>query len=446
MSCQIQPRAAGSIFAEVRGEFVAWGQFLAEAHALASELPDSRYVINLCEDRYHFCLGWVASLISGKVTLLPPDRSQRHLQRIERNYPAALILNDRPSEISGCRLTVSRPKGVSPIDQERLQIDPDQLAVIGFTSGSTGEPQAHPKNWSALCASAGLINQHLGGVMGYSILATVPSQHMYGLELGILLPLCCGGVLNWAKPFFPADIADALTTAGQARLLVTTPIHLRSLIQSGLSLPTVDRVVSATAPLDISLARICEEIFQAPLLEIYGCTEAGSIAGRRPALESCWTLFEPLTLAQEQGQLHRVMGPYLPSPVVLNDLLDDVDGRRFHLVDRSPDLINIAGKRTSLSALNQVLLGINGILDGAFFLPDDPDGMGTPRLIAFAVAPNLSVAAILEKLRAELDSAFVPRTVHRVHALPRNDTGKLPRARLQDLLDKPGSEGGQPHA
>ena len=436
----IQPRTARSPFAEVRGESVSWGQFLAEAHTLASELPDGRYAINLCEDRYNFCLGWVASLISGKVTLLPPDRSYRHLQRIERDYPAALILNDQPGEVSGCNRRVSRPQGVSPIDQDRLQINPDQLAVIAFTSGTTGEPQAHAKSWAALCSSAGLINQHLGGVMGCSILATVPSQHMYGLELGILLPLCCGAVLHSAKPFFPADIAAALATADQARVLVTTPIHLRSLIHSELSLPRLDRVVSATAPLDISLARTCEERFQAPLLEIYGCTEAGSIAGRRPVEEACWTLFEPLTLVQEQGQLPRVLGPYLPEPVVLNDLLDEVDGRRFHLVDRSPDLINIAGKRTSLSALNEILLGIRGVVDGAFFLPDEPDMAGTPRLIAFAVAPGLSGAAILEKLRAELDSAFVPRTVHRLDALPRNDTGKLPRERLQDLLGKPGSE------
>ncbi len=413
---------------------MSWGQFLAEAEACARELPDSRYVINLCEDRYLFCLGFAASLIRGFVTLLPPDRSRRHLQQLERIYPAALTLTDRPSEPVASSWRVARPNDLAPIRQHSLAIEPLQTAVIGFTSGSTGVPQPHIKTWGALCESARLIDTSLGNTGGASILATVPSQHMYGLELSILLPLCRGAVLQSARPFYPADIAGMLAAARQPSILVTTPVHLRALVRAGSSLPPVALLVSATAPLDTGLARTCEQRFQAPLLEIYGCTEAGSMAGRRPARTAVWTLFEPLILQQqEQGQPPVLRAPYLPVPVVLHDSLRLIDERHFYLEGRSSDLVNIAGKRASLSVLNHSLLAIDGVEDGVFFLPDDPEG-GPARLVAFVVAPALNRAAILEALRAELDPAFMPRTVHKMNRLLRNETGKLSRQALIEMM------------
>lgn len=428
-------RSPDSLFAQVQGQSVSWGQFLAEAKVVASELPDGQYVINLCEDRYHFSLGFAASLIRGFVTLLPPDRSRRHLLQLERDYPGALILTERLAEPKASSWGVARPVDLVSICQTSLDIEPTQTAVIGFTSGSTGVPQAHVKTWGALCESARLIDTFLGGMAGVAILATVPAQHMYGLELSILLPLCRRAVLQSAKPFYPADIAETLTAARRPRILVTTPVHLRALIRSELSLPPLDSLVSATSPLDAGLAGICEQRFEAPLLEIYGCTEAGSLAGRRPVQTDSWCLFESLELQQESGQAHAVVAPYLPAPVLLNDTLSIIDERHFVLEGRSSDLINIAGKRTSLSALNHALLAIPGVEDGAFFLPDDT-AMGTTRLVAFVVAPTLSSDILLEALRTELDPAFVPRAVHKFDRLPRNETGKLSRQALMEVMRK----------
>jgi acyl-coenzyme A synthetase/AMP-(fatty) acid ligase len=431
----LHSRSPDALFAQVQGESVSWGQFLAEAKVVASELPDGHYVINLCEDRYHFSLGFAASLIRGFVTLLPPDRGRRHLLQLERDYPGAVILTERLAEPVASSWGVARPVDLASICQTSLDIEPTQTVVIGFTSGSTGVPQAHVKTWGALCESARLIDIFLRGMAGVAILATVPAQHMYGLELSILLPLCLGAVLQSAKPFYPADIAEALATTGRPRILVTTPVHLRALIRSELSLPPVDFLVSATSPLDAALAGICEQRFEAPLLEIYGCTEAGSLAGRRPVQTESWCLFESLELQQESGQTHFVVAPYLPVPVLLNDALSIIDERHFTLEGRSSDLINIAGKRTSLSALSHALLAIPGVDDGAFFLPDDTE-MGTTRFVVFVVAPTLSSHTILEALRTELDAAFVPRAVHKLDRLPRSETGKLSRQALIELMRK----------
>jgi acyl-coenzyme A synthetase/AMP-(fatty) acid ligase len=122
----------------------------------------------------------------------------------------------------------------------------------------------------------------------------------------------------------------------------------------------------------------------------------------------------------------------------LSDVLElcEPHGTRFILHGRSADMVNVAGKRTSLSYLNLQLTSIPGVLDGAFFWPefDDADKLdGVMRLMAFVVAPGLSLAQLQSALRQRIDPAFMPRPLCLVDALPRNATGKLPHAALLDL-------------
>src|SRR6202035_2017273 len=118
-----------------------------------------------------------------------------------------------------------------------------------------------------------------------SIVGTVPSQHMYGLESTILLPLFGGGRLSSRVPFFPTDICQALAEMPPPRLLVTTPFHLRKLLDSGVDIPSVAAVVSSTATLPPALGEDVEARVRAPLIEIYGSTETGQLATRRPTAQ-----------------------------------------------------------------------------------------------------------------------------------------------------------------
>jgi len=68
------------------------------------------------------------------------------------------------------------------------------------------------------------------------------------------------------------------------------------------------------------------------------------------------------------------------------------------------------------------------------FQLDEADTFGVRRIAALAVAPSLSEAQILAALRYSVDPVFLPRPLKRVAALPRNETGKLPRDALEALL------------
>jgi acyl-coenzyme A synthetase/AMP-(fatty) acid ligase len=102
---------------------------------------------------------------------------------------------------------------------------------------------------------------------------------------------------------------------------------------------------------------------------------------------------------------------------------------------RTADLVNIAGKRSSLAYLNHQLNSIRGVLDGTFFLPDEShaSSTGVTRVAAFVVAPTLDPATLIEELRRRIDPVFLPRPLMFVERLPRNDTGKLPQEALREL-------------
>ncbi len=248
-----------------------------------------------------------------------------------------------------------------------------------------------------------------------------------------------GAAFDSTRPFYPADICAALQRVPRPRALVTTPFHLKTLLAAGLDLPAADLVLSATAPLSPQLAARAEAAFGGPLIEIYGCTEAGQVATRRTTHGDVWTTFAGLQLhaeddaAAEGGRRTLVQGGHVHQPTVLGDIIELIDSQRFRLLGRANDLIHVAGKRSSLAHLNFMLNQIDGVEDGAFWLPDDVVE-GVVRPVAFVVAPSLAARDIIGALRSRLEAAFVPRKVVHVAALPREATGKLPAAAWREFV------------
>jgi len=418
------------------GAPVVAAQFLADVAATADGLPDHPYAINLCEDRYHFLVAFAAVAMRGQANLLPVNRAPGTVRELLVDYAPAYCLGDGPLDLGD----LAEVHAVSPATTARWgardwpTLPADQLVAMLFTSGSTGRPVPNPKRWGDLRVGAELIGRRLGIVSRSSlaIVATVPPQHMYGLELSILQPLRNGVAVHAGRPLFPADVRSALATVPTPRLLVTTPAHVRALVAAALPWPAVAGVVSATAPLAPDQARRAEEQFGAPVWEIFGCTEAGTMATRRTALAENWQMLDGMKIRAADDRAW-VTGPQLPEAVPLSDVVELASATEFRLLGRRADQLNIAGKRASLSDLNLKLLSIAGVQDGVFVVPgqaDDP----RQRLAALVVAPTLSEQEILARLREFLDPAFLPRPLVKVAALPRTDTGKLPRAELLRLL------------
>ncbi|MDO9402205.1 MAG: AMP-binding protein [Polaromonas sp.] len=422
------------------GKSITVRQFLADVRHLAAALPAGKHMLNACSDRYHFTVGLGAALLTQKISLLPPTHTPEMVRQLRVLTPDVFCLSDtaHTMDLPGFAYQDAFAQGPAAVDSEApcdIPLLPGNQPVADvFTSGSTGLPLPHRKTWGALVQGARAEALRLGLSEGQpsSIVGTVPPQHMFGFESTVLLALQSGSVMHAGQPFYPADIVSAIQAATRPRLLVTTPVHLRVLLSSGVDLPELDRVVSATAPMPPQLAQSCEARFAAPLFEIYGSTETGQIASRRSAHTDEWELFPLVTLTPHDNRMW-ACGGHVEQVMPLNDVLETIDNRRFLLHGRLGDLINIAGKRNSLAYLNHQLGGIPGVLDGAFFMPDDSRHDTVVRLMAFAVAPGMTAAALQAALKERIDATFLPRPLVLLDALPRNSTGKLPRQTLQAL-------------
>ncbi|MDB5406490.1 MAG: beta-hydroxyacyl-ACP dehydratase [Rhodospirillales bacterium] len=416
-----------------RGTVVTVAEFLHAVAALAATMPDRPYVANLCRDRVHFAVGLAAALLRGQITLLPPNETPGLLQQLDDDYPGFYCLADEAVPAAPRVLRYYARSHVTDAIPEIPAFAAVQEAVVLFTSGSTGRPVPQAKDWGTLVRSALAAGARLGaaGLQGASLLGTVPHQHSYGLESLIMLGLQHGMTLHRDRLFFPAAIAAELAAAPGVRMLVTTPIHLRVLLADTTALPHADLLLSATAPLPAELAIEAEARFGGPLYEIYGCSEAGQVAVRRTAATDEWQCIEGITLRQD-GEDTWASGAAVPRTTLLGDIIELRSSERFLLHGRKADLVNIAGKRTSLAYLNHHLNAIDGVRDGVFVLPGGDD-LGEGRLRAYVVAPGLTIEEIMAALRSRIDPAFLPRPLSLVEELPRNALGKLPRDALSRL-------------
>ena len=430
------PADATTGFARRGGRIITRATFLRDVAALARLLPAREHMVNLCQDRYRFTVGFAAALSRGQVSLLPPSEAPDVLARLAHDHPDLYCLTDMAPPDPPLPW-LAYPDTLAPTTAPLPPVPVDRLAAVLFTSGSTGQPRPHPRAWGTLVAAADAAGRRLGidALAGASLIGTVPHQHSYGLESLVLLALRHRLVLECGRDLLPADIRARLEAAPPPRVLVTTPLHLRLLLAQPDPLPPVALVICATAPLAPDQAHAAEARFGGVLMEIYGCTEAGQIAARRPTQDPSWRCLDGFALRQDIAGRSWVRGPTGSGEVELSDVIDLRDDGGFRLGARTADQVNIAGKRGSLAHLTHHLAAIEGVLDAAFVVDDD-DARARPvgRLAAVAVAPGVSRETILAALRRRIDPAFLPRPLCLLSALPRDRLGKLSRAELLGLV------------
>jgi 3-hydroxymyristoyl/3-hydroxydecanoyl-(acyl carrier protein) dehydratase len=422
---------------------------LGDAQRLCRRLPDTPVLVNACRDRYAFLVGFLACLLGGRTCLLPGDRSGQRAAGLRESYPDAHALVDEASAADGWPAipveTLTGPCLTGDAAAPGAAPALDQPTTIALTSGTTGDPVAHARTWGSQALQIDALAARLGLARPEttSLVATVPFGHMYGFELTILMPLRANVAIGAGTPLYAEDIRQALDAVPAPRVLVTSPFHLRALAALGQPLPPIARIISATAPLGPALAGRIEQRFATEVHEIYGCTEAGSVATRRTIAGTRWDpvdgmRFSAASLQPGDPPIFQVEVPARRAPIPLADLLAlDAQGG-FELLGRIGDLIKVGGKRGSLSELTAALQTIDGVVDGAIVMPeatrDDAPEATADRPIALVVAPTLSAGDILKALRGRLDAAFVPRRVILLEALPRDAVGKLSRTEIDAVL------------
>ena len=427
----------------------SWGQFAADVEALRPRIRSHDTICNLAGTRYAFMVGLAAALLNAQRTLLPSSATPENVRRTMAGSDSVLILGNGLPELDGPRFS-DIPKDGGSVDPARIFKDLARSTgeIRVHTSGSTGAPMPHVKTFAALAGGSNLtenlfVQSGLDTTPGaLTIIGTTPYQHMFGLEAAIIAPMVYGHPVVEHIPMLPGDLESIMHHARAAGCneiaLVTSPAHLKFLEPVIMDAPEVRTILSATAPMPQGLAERLEARGDLAVMEIYGSTETGSLAGRRTVQGPDWTPMNGFRLERVEDASWRASAPHLSQPEQLADALEMGTDGRFRLLGRLGEMVTVAGKRNNLGALNAALAEADGILTGCYVaLRESADAESALGIAVVPQSPDADPAqvrrAVRNHLRTLIDPVFVPRQIILTDAIRRDATGKVTASELQRL-------------
>ncbi|MDZ7704052.1 MAG: AMP-binding protein [Trueperaceae bacterium] len=347
------------------------------------------------------------------------------------------------------------------------------LAVIGYTSGTTGRSKGAMLSHGNFCSNSAAVTEAWGWTADDDLLLVLPLFHMHGLGVGLHGTVMRGSSLTLHRRFDAPTVLDCLRR-DTVSMFFGVPTMYARLVAEAADHPFAtppDRLrllVSGSAPLSPQRHADVERVFGLRILERYGMTETVMNTGnpyhgeRKPGsvglpfagvevriadIESGAVLSEG-----ETGEV-QLCGPNVsrgywrnPGATQASFTADgwfktgdlgyrDADGY-YYLSGRAKELIISGGFNVYPREIEEVLGTHPAIADVAVLgLPDDDLG----EIVVAAVVGNASLADIsLEEVQAlcrdTLASFKKPRRVYHVTELPRNALGKVQKHRLRDEL------------
>ena len=346
-----------------------------------------------------------------------------------------------------------------------LEVKPDDLAVISYTSGTTGEPRGVCLTHVNLVANA-LQTRHWMKDIDYGkevIMAVVPFEHSYGMTAAMNLPILIAAKIVIISVFELKQVLEHIrrykpTLFPGVPSMFTLINQAKNVRSYGLS--SIKACISGAAPLPVEVQEAFEKLTRGRLVEGYGLTEAGPVTHSNPlyGLRKVGSIGVPLPNTDakivdlisgtelQTGQIGElvVRGPQVmrgywrqtaDEESVIQDgwlhtgdvaVMDD-DGY-FKIISRKRDTIFTGDFSVYPRDVEEVLYEHNKVLEAA--VVGVGHEAGKQKIKAFVVPrPNsaLSKEELLELCRKRLESYAVPWEIEFRQALPRSFIGKVLR-------------------
>jgi oxalate---CoA ligase len=359
------------------------------------------------------------------------------------------------------------PTGVTSTRATSGLPGPDDQALVLHTSGTTSRPKIVPLRQRNLASSARSIARSLELTEHDRALAVMPLFHIHGIMASTLAPLSAGaGVI--ATTGFDAFKFHRWVAELQPTYYTAVPtMHQMVLARAGDRGTTSLRFVrSSSASLPGAVLDELRELFDVPVIEAYGMTEASHQMtcnplpprSTKPGSVGIPTGIEVTILDKAGNELPRgargevsIKGPsvvdgYENNPAANaaaftngwfrtgdEGMLDD-DGYLF-LTGRLKEQINRGGEKISPLEIEDVVLRHPDIAEAvAFAIPHDKLGEDVGLAAVRVAGSDLSEKDLHDYLSAQLAAFKVPRTILFVEQIPKGATGKVQRIGLADRL------------
>lgn len=348
---------------------------------------------------------------------------------------------------------------------------PGAIAVIGYTSGTTGRSKGAALSHGNLASNCWAVTTAWRWTERDTLLLALPLFHVHGLCVGIHGTLLTGGTADLRRMFDAAEVYDALLRGGPTMFFGVPTMYTRLIAaaKSRAARPAPLRLyVSGSAPLSAQTFLEFERLFGQRILERYGMTETimnltnpydgerrpGTVGGPFPGQEARIVDVQSRqpVLDEGPGEIQvrgpHVFGGYWRQPGATAEAFDgdgwfntgdlgwrSADGY-YTISGRARELIITGGYNVYPREVEEVLLLHPGVAEAAVFgMPDAEFG---ERVVATVVRREPEAPGVDELVawcRDRLASFKKPRRVEFVDALPRNALGKVQKHLLRERLD-----------
>jgi len=360
------------------------------------------------------------------------------------------------------------------------QAGPETLALLAYTSGTTGRPKGcmHTHR-SLMCAAAGSQVWRANGPESV-FLAVAPMFHMLGLQNGVHAPLYLGATIvlmpRWDAPLAAALIERFRVSNWNAPPAMLVDFFAQPGIE-GRDLSSLSFLGGGGAAMPEAVATTLQTRFGLPYVEAYGMTETAAFILSNPrhrAKRECLgvatfgvdaRVVDPATFAElpagETGEivLHggQIMRGYWRNPEADAETFIEIDGKRFlrtgdlgyvddegyfFMRDRLKRMINANGYKVWPAEVESMLYGHPAIHEACVVAAQDARRGETVKAVVVlkpgsSGAPGTDEASIIAWCREHMATYKVPRIVRFMHALPKSGTGKIQWRVLQEMDDRP---------
>jgi long-chain acyl-CoA synthetase len=355
----------------------------------------------------------------------------------------------------------------------------DDIAVLQYTSGTTGSPKGAILTHRNLRANAAQGQAWVPGlILGREVVyAVLPMFHAYGLTLCMTFAMSIGARLVLFPKFTPGLVLTAMRSAPATFLPAVPPIYERlaeAAAEKKVSLRGIRFSISGAMSLPVETVRVWEEATGGLLIEGYGMTETSPVAvgnpmgpTRRPGAVGVPFPSTEIRVIDpedsdhdrgpgEEGELllrgPQVFGGYWNRPAETRETLLPggwlrtgdivrVDESGFvTIVDRLKELVIVGGFNVAPSEVEVTLVSHPSVVDAAVVgLPTGSGGESVAAAVVLAPGATLDVSGLRTHMRSRLAAYKVPQRIVAVDDLPRSLIGKVLRREVRTaLLARPG--------
>ncbi|MEU4015912.1 long-chain-fatty-acid--CoA ligase [Microbacterium sp. NPDC028030] len=413
----------------------------------------------------------VTNLISVDVT-----RAMPFLTRFALRLPLAKARESRAALTEKVRGTIAWDSLLStpPLPATHPTPHTDDLAIIQYTSGTTGTPKGAALTHRNLLANAAQAQAWVPSIQrgkGCVVYAVLPMFHAYGLTLCLTFAMSMGARLVLFPKFDPDLVLDVVKKHPATFLPLVPPIADRLLSAAktkGVSLEGIEVAISGAMALPHELVIPFEEATHGYLVEGYGLSECSPVLMANPVADNRvpGTVGLPLpgtecrvvdpenpsedVPAGSAGELvvrgPQVFSGYYGKPEETEAVFIDgwyrtgdivtIDEAGFvRIVDRIKELIITGGFNVAPTEVENVLRQHPQVVDAAVVgLPNEHSGEEVVAAIVVDAGTDVDVEAIREFARGILTPYKVPRRVFVVDELPTSLIGKVLRRQVKEKL------------